>query len=557
MMTGNRSLSLPQVFAVALVVLASCAGPGSERFDRQELEVVEDLTESLANDLLAFSVDVRDRNFEAVEGYVAERIEATPWPAAPIETAQATDWIRRHEWAIPTEAAGQERGDFLLSLRTFIGRFGEIEDARFKVKSAHFDETSGDHGDAHLKFFIVGRNTGGNREWIKGTAHADMTREGEGPWRFAAFRLESLQSKVSDLDLFSEIALPAGLSVVFPPFGVGKNQGFVAHGAAAADVNGDGLVDLAATGLDQNYLYINSGDGRFQDRSAESLVKFAPPGSGPLFVDFDNDGDPDLFLASVGRQVLLENRFIPDNTLEFRDVSDRAGVDREAVGFSAISADVNRDGYADVYVCSYNRYGDVMPNSWAQATNGTPNLLLVNQGDGTFEEVGAEWGVDDGRWSYAAGFVDIDEDGDQDLYVANDFGENALFRNDGERFVDVADALGIKDPGFGMGVSFGDYDNDGDLDLHVTNMSSTAGNRILKLLYPEEHAIRKTLSKEAAGNSLYENAGDGTFRDVTQKIGGLSGGWGFGGGFLDFDNNGWEDLYTPNGFVSGKFMKDT
>jgi hypothetical protein len=141
--------------------------------------------------------------------------------------------------------------------------------------------------------------------------------------------------------------------------------------------------------------------------------------------------------------------------------------------------------------------------------------------------------------------------------VANDFGENALYRNDGEGFTDIAEAAGLVDPGFGMGVSWGDYDNDGDLDLHVTNMSSTAGNRILKLLYPEQHEIRQALSKQAAGNSLYENLGDGTFREVTREVGGFSAGWAFGGGFFDFDNDGWQDVYTPNGFVSGKSMKDT
>jgi len=255
--------------------------------------------------------------------------------------------------------------------------------------------------------------------------------------------------------------------------------------------------------------------------------------------------------------VLLENRWIPDAVLEFHDISDRAGVDKDAVGFSAVAADVDGNGLSDIYVCSYNHYGTVMPNSWHKATNGTPNLLFVNRGDGTFEQVAADWGVEDGRWSYAAGFVDIDEDGDQDLYVANDFGENALYRNDGGRFSDVAAEMGIVDPGFGMGVSFGDYDNDGDFDLHVTNMSSTAGNRILKLLYPEHHEIRETLGKQAAGNSLYENEGDGTFREVTGEIGGLSGGWAFGGGFVDFDNDGWQDLYTPNGFISGKTMNDT
>ena len=116
----------------------------------------------------------------------------------------------------------------------------------------------------------------------------------------------------------------------------------------------------------------------------------------------------------MGRQVLLENRRVPDGETRFVDVSDRAGVDRDAVGFSAVAADVNADGHTDVYVASYNRYGTVMPNSWHKATNGTPNLLFLSNGDGTFVEASAEWGVDDGRWSYAAGFIDFDEDGDHD-----------------------------------------------------------------------------------------------------------------------------------------------
>ena len=85
----------------------------------------------------------------------------------------------------------------------------------------------------------------------------------------------------------------------------------------------------------------------------------------------------------------------------------------------------------------------------------------------------------DPRWGYAAAFADMDGDADPDLYVANDFGHNALYENVGGRFVDVAAERGVLDPGNGMGVSFGDFQNDGHLDLHVTNMSSTAGNRIL------------------------------------------------------------------------------
>ncbi len=481
---------------------------------------------------------------------------ATPPPLAPLPE-RIVKWIERREWTWADEPQAMAGPRFVEELGRFTGRFLEIDDARFKVEQATFDDTTGRAGTAKIKFFIVAREAQGHREWLKGKARIDVVKHADGPWRISRFELSELSSKLSAVDLFSEVAFPAGLWAVFPPFGVGRNEGFVSHGAAAADVNGDGLLDLAASGVDQNYLYLNQGDGSFRDISESSLVKFAPIGSGALFLDYDNDGDPDLFFAAVGNQILLENRLIPDGKPEFWDISEQAGVALPAVGFSAVAADVNGDGLPDIYVCSYNRYGTVMPNSWYRATNGTPNLLFLNQGDGSFVEASAVRGVDDGRWSYAAGFVDIDADGDLDLYVANDFGENALYRNDGERFTDVAAERGVKDPGFGMGVSFGDYDNDGDLDLHITNMSSTAGNRILRLLYPEDHEIRRTLSKQAAGNSLYEIGDDGTFREVTEEIGGLSGGWAFGGGFIDFDNDGWEDLYTPNGFVSGKSMKDT
>ena len=116
---------------------------------------------------------------------------------------------------------------------------------------------------------------------------------------------------------------------------------------------------------------------------------------------------------------------------------------------------------------------------------------------------------------------------------------------------------GVLDPGNGMGVAFGDYDNDGDLDLHVTNMSSTAGNRILSRMYPDADPEELVLKKLAAGNSLFANDGSGHFENVAHDVGGLPAGWAFGGGFIDFDNDGWEDIYSPNGFISGKTMEDT
>ncbi len=567
-----RRTVLPLAVILTLFV-AGCVDSGGRSVDVARLEVQEDQSESLANDLLAFSLAMRKADVIRFRDFWAESVAATPVPGSDPERHEVADRALKASWSFTGATRQFSRDDYIAAIWTLVERYESLEDVRFKVKQVDFD-ADGLHAKAKIKFFFVGKHDGQGREWIKGLAELGAVRNervptkdeanaaatrGETPetWKIDRFVLTEMSSLTTEHEWFSEVSGPAGLHEQFPRFGQGANDGFVNHGAAVADVNLDGLVDIAASGVLGNFLYLNSGDGTFHDASADSLLQFTPPGSGAVFVDYDNDGDADLFFAAVGRQLLLQNRFVPDGEVRFVDVSLEAGVDRSAIGFSAVVADVNGDGHQDIYVCSYNRYGTIMPDSWTGATNGTPNLLLINQGDGSFREEAAAWGVADTRWSYAAQFIDLDGDGDQDLYVANDFGENAFYRNDGDRFTDRSAEMGIVDPGFGMGVSFGDYDRDGDFDLHVTNMSSTAGKRILELLYEPDHPMRLSLDKQAEGNSLYANQGDGSFVNASDAIGGLAGGWAFGGGFVDLDGDGWEDLHTPNGFVSGETMRDT
>ena len=549
----RRSLIL--CFFAALFASA-CATQEGAAVDVEQLDVQEDQSESLANDLLAFSLAMRKADRNRFDDFWQDTVSATALPENDPERTVAAERALRAVWSFDAEPVEFSREDYVTELWPLVERYESLEDVRFKVKQVEFSD-DGSHAKAKIKFFFVGKHDGQGREWIKGLATLGADKIGEDPWKIGRFELTEMTSLVTEREWFSEVSGPAGLNEKFPKFGQGANDGFVNHGAAVADVNADGLIDVAASGVLGNFLYLNAGDGTFTDASAASLLKFTPPGAGVVFLDYDNDGDPDLFVAAVGRQLLLQNRFVPDGEVRFADVSLEAGVAQSAIGFSSVVADINNDGWQDIYVCSYNRYGTIMPNSWTGATNGTPNLLLVNQGDGTYRNEAEDWGVADSRWSYAAQFIDLDEDGDQDLYVANDFGENAFYRNDGDRFTDLSADMGIVDPGFGMGVSFGDYDRDGDFDLHVTNMSSTAGKRILELLYPPEHPMRKSLDKQAEGNSLYANQGDGTFQNVSATVGGLGGGWAFGGGFVDIDGDGWEDLHTPNGFVSGETMNDT
>lgn len=546
--------------------------------DTKRLEIIEELSESLANDLLTLSVAARDRDVELIGEYVPNLITGKILPSRPAEKRQQVKWVSTHLWETPESnikvsvpaTTKTAKAEFVGGWAAFLDHFSEIEDARFKVKEANFDPKAqavlgaeeptaivGAAGKARIAFYVIGRDIDGKREWARGTFMTDVRYAANKHWQFDSFDLLTFDSLVAGIDLFSEVAVPAGVGENIPAFGTPENSGFIWHGAAAADFDGDGWMDLIVTAPKKNILYLNDRKGRFRDASEETGLRTLATGVAPLVFDYDNDGDSDIFISSVGQQILLENRLKQGGKLRFVDVSLEAGVAKNAIGFSAVAGDVNGDKRLDVYVTSYNRYGQITPDSWFRATNGTPNLLFVSQPDGTFREEAEKWGVNDKRWSYSAEFADINSDGKIDLYVANDFGEKAMFINKGGRFVDEARERGVLDPGNGMGVSFGDYNNDGLLDLHASNMSSTAGNRILSRLFPNSSAKDNVLKKLAAGNNLFENTGDGKFRDVTAEVGGFSGGWAWGGGFIDFDNDGWEDIYTPNGFISGKSMKDT
>ncbi len=528
------------------------------KIDQKRLEEIEEWSEAVANQLLELSVAVRDFDTQHIPDFFADPALVTPLPSQPTELIAEVKWVQRHGWQYqPGSKRPATRAELSKQWAAFLTNFSELEDARFKLKDASFDERA-TTGTGKIAFYLIGRDAKGRRQWVRGTANAVVVRNRDDKWMINELVITDLNSLVATVDLFSEVSDPAGVAVSIPAYGESGNTGFVWYGAAAGDFNKDGLVDLFVTSATRNYLYLNDGAGHFRDASQETGVGPLASGTGPLVLDYDNDGDADVFIANVGPQVLLENRLVPDGRLEFRDVSLESSVGlSSAFGFSAAAADVNGDGLLDIYVTSYNQYGQVVPDSWFRATNGTPNLLLINQGNGTFREEAKKWGVDDRRWSYAAAFADVDGDGKQDLYVANDFGENAMYINKGDHFVDEARERGVLDPGNGMGVAFGDYNNDGVLDLHVTNMSSTAGNRILERLFPNQSPQENVLKKLAAGNNLYENLGNGKYRDVTAELGGFSGGWAWGGGFIDFDNDGWEDIYTPNGFISGRTMKDT
>ncbi len=333
-------------------------------------------------------------------------------------------------------------------------------------------------------------------------------------------------------------------------------------GIALGDVNGDGLEDLylcQENGL-PNLLFLHDRDGTLRDVSEEWGADWIQDARSALFLDWDNDGDQDLVVAIRGGVVFAEN--IDQKRFEFRGL-----VETSNDNMSLASADYDKDGDLDLYVCTYNRNlfydsnTDINTNEDQHAfvphdaNNGGKNTLLRNEGSGHFIDVTNEigLGVHNQRYSFAAAWEDYDNDGDADLYVANDFGRDNLYRNDDGIFKEISSAANIEDSATGMGVAWGDFNRDGWMDSYISNMWSSAGRRVTHQpkFKADNPTVRKRLQRFARGNTLLKNNGNGGFDDVSGPSGVEMGRWAWSDQFVDLNNDGWEDLVVANGYLTG------
>ena len=330
------------------------------------------------------------------------------------------------------------------------------------------------------------------------------------------------------------------------------------HGLALGDVNGDGLDDLylCQQGGLPNRLFIQNPDGTLTDHTRQSGTGWLDYCASALIVDLDNDGDRDLAVSQDFKLLLMENDGSGRFNLSF-------GTSTHAQTFSISAADFDLDGDLDIYACGYNPSADRVrsgalgePLPYHDAQNGGANMLLSNDGSWEFNEVTENVGLNhnNNRFSFAATWEDYDDDGDPDLYVANDYGRNNLYENTSGRFVDVAAELGIEDMASGMSASWGDFNRDGRLDMYISNMFSAAGNRITfqRQFKPgAPQAMLAQYQRHARGNTLFQaNQEERGFRDVSVEQGVTMGRWAWGSRFVDLNNDGWEDLVVANGFIS-------
>ncbi|MGB2634856.1 MAG: CRTAC1 family protein [Candidatus Acidiferrum sp.] len=368
---------------------------------------------------------------------------------------------------------------------------------------------------------------------------------------FAAERTLSQEKPIQ----FTNVTRSAGIK--FTHFkgnkGTSINLEEFGPGVCVADFDGDGWQDiyfvnardLYDRGIKvQNALYHNNGDGTFTDVTDKAGVPGTGFGLGCVWGDYDNDGHPDLFVTQYGRNVLYHNN--GDGT--FTDVTDKAGVAGMDFGTyfhsGAVFFDYDRDGKLDLYVGSYvafppgaQRYcklGGLTSSCPPSAYQGSPSILYHNNGDGTFTNVTKKAGIyqPNGK-NLAVGVGDYDNDGWPDLFVANDGisaylyhnEHNGTFKEDGSITGMAFTAQGLTMAA--MCISLGDYNNDGWLDLFISDF-------------------------QGSSDHVWKNDGHGLFDEVSDSAGITSpthSVLSFGGGFFDYDNDGWLDLFIANGHV--------
>ncbi|MDP9160302.1 MAG: FG-GAP-like repeat-containing protein [Acidobacteriota bacterium] len=333
------------------------------------------------------------------------------------------------------------------------------------------------------------------------------------------------------------------------------------NGISVGDIDGDGFDDLYVcqpAGL-PNRLYRNRGDGTFEDVTETAGVGILENTACALFADYDNDGRQDLIVVRTDGPVLFHN----EGNGKFRKIeyAFKFATPPQGTFTGAAVADYDRDGWLDIYFCLYLYYQGTeqykYPSPYYDAENGPPNFLMRNNRDGTFCDVTAEAGLDknNASYSFCCGWGDYNGNGWPDLYVVNDFGKKNLYRNNGDRtFTDITAKVGVEDVGAGMSVCSFDYDNDGAEDLYVANMWTAAGNRIATQEIFQKEApqnVRALYRKHAMGNSLFCNNSDGTFGETTAKSEVGMGRWSWSSDAWDFDHDGFADIYVTNGMISG------
>ncbi len=517
------------------------------------------------------------QNTDALEKALHEKFVGTSWQpveSRPLRPASRTIEASRVRFATQPSLT---REAFVSELRSALGNFSKILTAEFQI--TRIDSTTAGLA-TRVRYELVGTGQGFYREQRTGYWSLEWEPDPQGGYRLVRWQAHDEVRSRSALPLFADVTQAAfGASSSYASQmlhgadywrtvldGASGIDIYGHNGVSVGDIDGDGLDDVYVcqpAGL-PNRLYRNRGNGTFEDVSESSGVAILENTACALFADFDNDGRQDLVVVRANGPLLFLNQ--GNGKFRLKPGAFQFASPPQGTFTGAAAADYNRDGWLDIYFCLYVYYQGAdqyrYPTPYFAAENGPPNFMMHNNGDGTFRDVTAQCGLDKNntRYSFCCGWGDYNRDGWPDLYVVNDFGRKNLYRNNGDgTFTDVADETGVEDVGAGMSVCWLDYNNDGAEDLYVANMWTAAGERITNESAFQKDApipIQGLYRKHAMGNSLFRNSAGSAFSDVTEESQVGMGRWSWSSDSFDFDHDGFSDIYIANGMISGTIRQD-
>ena len=495
---------------------------------------------------------------------------ASTWKADRASTVDPIHGMLHHDYPEALEDRDEARLASLFAsgsaesaskpTRELLKRFSTIENAMLVIDRVNLDAIP-IQGDVWIQ--VEGKDLSGAPQTITQAKKVVLVKE-ENDWKIQEDHSAPLEVIPVPKARFVDETQMRGLWFKHEPRSIDDPQGeaqmyIYGSGIAVVDLDGDSWDDLILLHGDRIEIFQNR-QGVFESRSEAWGV--GKPMDGILTVavpfDLENDGDKDLLVGrELAEPVLFRNE---DGKLH---IVEHSGIKTTGRTISASAADFNGDGWVDVFLANHNDVYSEAPDPPGSAENAEADQLFLNNGDGSFRDATRYARVANRGWSLAPVAADYDGDGDMDLFVGNDFGDDRLYRNDGTgRFEEVSSKIGVDKPVASMSADWGDYDSDGDFDLFVGGMNSGSAwvleapsfriKRVPLLLdMMFRPYVRAAVREWFRGNRFYENMGDGTFREVSSDTGTQNSGWAWGTVWLDFDNDGELDLYGSNGMVSG------
>jgi enediyne biosynthesis protein E4 len=483
------------------------------------------------------------------------RAQYRPWMERLGRWRDANEAVRR---ALRSREATSADPEGVAALRTWawdgLDRLGYVD---YRVEKPAHELAPVEKTQGRVTFTVGGFRSDGAR--VERAAAAVVTFEGGK----SSVRLDRpLWNRIETSPRFHDATADAGLGAPRHDPPIPKTNRLIndiwpGSGIAVLDFDRDGNEDLFVGDGVRSILYKGDGHGHFVDVTEKAgLARSATEGiaaTGIAAGDVDGDGYPDLLVTNAfGPARLFHNR--GDGT--FEETTATSGIAVPGNARSAAFADVDGDGDLDLFVAVTGDYYSQMPDPAFDANDGRENFLYLNDGHGHFTDATKTWGLAGmTRWTLSGLFQDYDQDGHVDLLATNDFGLKNLYHNEGgRRFVDVAKKSGALARAYGMSGAWADFDGDGRPDVYTTG-TDTQWYFIHE--YPSvpvtfwgrlflSTAIR-WCEEMASGNTLLLQRPDHTFENATARSGAQHAGWNWSSIAADLDDDGWPDLYSTNG----------